>query len=219
MVPAAPGRPPQGRPAMPAGGEKSLENQKIAAVNCFDSPRGRHYHCAPMSAGYLPAYIEPFRLCDAGARLVGRVDAARLQRIRELSRDESSDFDVELEFGRDVEKRARISGTIDGTVRLTCERCLELLEFRVHCDVSLLAITAGSDIPELADDPDILEVADERTTLATLAEDEILLALPQYPVHDNCGMVDYDPGAEVVIERQDEKPNPFAALAKLKQKD
>lgn len=172
-----------------------------------------------MSAGYLPPFLEPFRLCDAHARITGRVEGARLGRLREFSVGESSDIDVDLQFSRDAEKRARVTGTVDGSVRLTCERCLGLLDFPVHAEVSLLAIPAGTEVPELADDPDILEVEDERASLATLVEEEILLALPQYPVHDDCDMVPYDRGAEADAGRQDEKPNPFAALAKLKQKD
>ena len=45
----------------------------------------------------------------------------------------------------------------------------------------------------------------------SLLEDQILMALPFSPKHENCG------GGETAV--QSDKPNPFAALAGLKKPD
>lgn len=186
----------------------------------FDSPGGRHYHCAPMSRGSLPQYVEPFRLCDANASVAGRLAAARLERISEFSLGQIEDLNVALSFWRDEDRRCRISGTVDTVLHTRCERCLDALALPLHAEVSLLAIRAGSDAPETRDDVDIVEVDDERLLLVPLVEEEVLLALPEYPVHEHCDMVGYDRDAGAgkgEPAASEGKANAFAALAALKQ--
>lgn len=185
----------------------------------FDSPGGRHYHCALMSRGSLPQYVEPFRLCDADARLAGRLAASKLERISEFSLGQIEDVNVELRFWRDDDRRCRISGTVDTVLQTHCERCLEPLSLPLHAEVALLAVRAGSDAPETSEDVEIVEVEDERLLLAPLVEEEVLLALPQYPVHAQCEMISYDRrvGAPEGEAAHQKKESAFAALASLKQ--
>ncbi|MFZ5722782.1 MAG: YceD family protein [Pseudomonadota bacterium] len=124
-----------------------------------------------------------------------------------------------LEFWRDEEGRNRISGTVDTVLHMQCERCLEPLALPVHGDVDLLVIAAGAPVPESAGELNVVEVADERLTLAVLVEEEVLLAVPQFPAHEACDMVAYDRAAGSSQEKPAPKANPFDVLAKLKQKD
>lgn len=172
-----------------------------------------------MSRGPLPLYVEPFRLCDADARLSGRVSAARLERIREFSLGQIDGVDVDLHFRRDEEGRNRIDGTLDAVLDTHCERCLERLSLPLHADIELLVVNAGSSVPETADGLDIVEVEEGRLLLATLVEEEVLLAVPDYPVHEHCEMVGYERGAEGVPAKPEAKENPFDVLAALKKQD
>jgi uncharacterized protein len=172
-----------------------------------------------MSRGPLPLYVEPFRLCDAGARLSGKLAAARLERISEFAVGTADDADVELHFSRDAEGRNRINGTVRTVVHTTCERCLEPLDLDVDAVVALMAVAVGGKVPETVEDVNIVEVEDERLSLVALVEEEVLLALPPFPVHGSCDMVAYDRGEERVVVKEQPKANPFDVLAKLKQKD
>lgn len=172
-----------------------------------------------MSRGSLPLYVEPFRLCDADARLSGGLAAARLERISEFAVGTTDDAVADLHFSRDAEGRNRINGTVHTVVHTTCERCLEPLDVVVDAEVALMVVAVGGKVPKTVEDVNIIEVEDERLSLVSLVEEEVLLALPQFPVHASCDMVTYDRGApEPVVEKQ-QKANPFDVLAKLKQKD
>lgn len=172
-----------------------------------------------MSSGLLPIYVEPFRLCDANGSVAGRLVPARLERIREFSVGTTDAVDVTLNFRRDEEGRNRIGGTVDTVLHMRCERCLEPLTLPVHAEVDLLVIAAGAPVPESAGELNIVEVVDERLELAGLVEEEVLLAVPQFPVHESCDMVAYDREAGSSQAKPAPKANPFDVLAKLKQKD
>lgn len=188
---------------------------------------------APAHRGSLPIYVEPFRLCDGNARVQGHLPATRLQRISECAdttgAGTTSGAEVDLLFRRDDEGRNRIAGTVDMVVGRTCSRCLEPLDVPVHVQVDLLVLAAGTPVPESAEDLDIVEVVDGRLALVDLVEEEVLLALPQFPAHESCDMVAYAreagdrhagaPDPESVAARQAEQINPFDVLAALKQKD
>lgn len=169
-----------------------------------------------MSRGSLPLYVEPFRLCDANTRVSGNLVAAQLERISEFAVGTADDVNVVLDFSRDADGRNCISGTVDTVVHTTCERCLGALDIPVHATVSLVAIAVGGKVPETEDDVDIVEVEDERLALAPLVEEEVLMALPQYPVHESCDMVAYDRAAGGATVKPEQKANPFDVLAKLK---
>lgn len=172
-----------------------------------------------MSRGSLPIYVEPFRLCDANASVSGSVAEKQLERIREFSVGTTDRIDVHLEFWRDEEGRNRIGGTIDTVMHTRCERCLGPLDLKVHVDVALLAIAAGASLPTTADELNIVEVEDERLSLVPLVEEEVLLAIPQFPAHDSCDMVAYDREAGSSQAEPEAKANPFDVLAALKRKD
>lgn len=200
-------------------GGKRLAKPAVGGCKCFDSPGGGHYYCAPMSRGTLPLYVEPFRLCDANARISGKLAASQLERISEFSVGTTDDVEVVLGFSRDADGRNRITGTVDTVVHTTCERCLKPLDIEVHVDIALMVVAAGSVAPETVEDVDIVQVEEERLSLAPLVEEEVLLALPHFPAHASCDMVAYDRGAGGSAARPQQKVNPFDVLAKLKQKD
>jgi len=172
-----------------------------------------------MSRGSLPLYVEPFRLCDANGRVSGGLVAAQLERISEFGVGTADDVHVELLFSRDAEGRNRITGHVNTVVHTTCERCLEPLDVVVNARVSLMVVARGGKVPETIEDVNVIEVEDERLSLVTLAEEEVLLAIPDFPVHESCDMVAYDRGVEEETVQPEQKVNPFDVLAKLKQKD
>lgn len=172
-----------------------------------------------MSRGSLPLYVEPFRLCDADGHLSGGVTAAQLQRISEFDVGTTDDVEVVLHFSRDAEGRNRVNGTVDTVVHTTCERCLQPLDVKLHADVALMLMAAGGKVPETVEDVNIVEVEDERLSLVTLVEEEVLLALPQFPMHEACDMVAYDRDSGAAKAKPEQKANPFDVLAQLKQKD
>lgn len=103
-------------------------------------------------------------------------------------------------------------------VPLTCQRCMNVVFTPVEVN-QWYRFVASEDIAMAEDDQseeDLLVMEPDFDLLAVL-EDELLMALPLVPMHDQCpvapllGVDDIEDTDEA-----EEKPNPFAILAKLK---
>ncbi len=167
----------------------------------------------------LPEYADPWHLADAGRRFAGQIAVGRLARLSEELLDARTEVEYELAFGRDEQNRATVKGRVKATLHLQCQRCLETLEFPVDREISLALVEGLDEAQALPDEYEPLLLEEARTRLRDLLEDELLLALPQVPKHrpEAC-----TPGAEqtesLAAQQQVERDNPFAVLAKLKQK-
>jgi len=71
---------------------------------------------------------------------------------------------------------------------------------------------------ELPEEYDPLLVAGERVRLADLVEDELILALPQIPMHDpgECQAAAVGTDSAAAPEGTAERASPFASLAELR---
>ena len=101
----------------------------------------------------------------------------------------------------------------------TCQRCLgEVSTFlEVERSYRFVADEATAEAQDDECEEDLLAISRE-FNLLELIEDELLMALPQVPMHEVCPvqpkMVAIDKEFEALSEA--EKPNPFAVLASLK---
>lgn len=103
-------------------------------------------------------------------------------------------------------------------LRLTCQRCLEAVVVPVVVERAFRFVHS-EEVAEVEDevaDEDVLAL-DKQFKLRDLIEDEILMAMPLVPRHEVCPgelkLSAVDPDFEAA---QSAKPNPFDALATLK---
>lgn len=106
----------------------------------------------------------------------------------------------------------------------TCQRCLGEVStlLKVERSYRFVADEATAEAEDDECDEDLLAISRE-FNLSELIEDELLMALPQVPLHDVCPVTpkmsasdaDFEGDAEAVGAG---KPNPFAVLASLKGK-
>jgi len=166
-----------------------------------------------MLAG-LPQQIDVRRFAELGRRLEGEISPQDCPRLSQAIKAGKGPISVVLDFKKQSGGRSVISGDIHGRVVLDCQRCLETVSIDLQCDVSLGIVDSETEAELLPDDLDPLIAGDE-IDLRELIEDELLLALPIVPVHDQC-----DPPAALSGEGHDtelpERENPFAVLASLK---
>jgi uncharacterized protein len=109
------------------------------------------------------------------------------------------------------------------TVPLTCQRCMGVVETPVEVD-QWYRFVASEEIAMAEDDQseeDLLVMEPQFNLLAVL-EDELLMALPLVPMHEECPVAPKLQAGDIA-EPDDagepgEKPNPFAVLAQLKTK-
>jgi len=122
--------------------------------------------------------------------------------------------DGELDFvvagKRDGDGRCFLTLSVSGKLVLRCQRCLGGMEWSAVLDSKLLLVPSGEEWPDedlAADDCDAI-AADRDLSLLPLIEEEIMLALPMAPMHENCG-------APTAVEAG-QCASPFATLANLK---
>jgi len=171
----------------------------------------------------LPEFADPRRLASQGSTFSGSVALADLHRLRDGLLDPVGDARFRLEFYLDPRKRARIRGEVRADLVLECQRCLGRIVLPVDVELDLAVIEVPEEADRLPDEVEPVWIEGDTLRLMDLVEDELILAIPQVPRHED-GQCETDwqsKPAEVKPDearREDEsdKPNPFAALAALK---
>jgi uncharacterized protein len=176
-------------------------------------------------SGALPELVDAWRMVASGRVFEGQLPLASMTRLADSLADTTGDVAYAIEFGKDDFGISFIDVRVDARLPMICQRSLERFEQPVSIEQRLGLIASERDEAGLPEgyEPVLLDgSADLR--LATLIEDELILALPVVPLKD--GADDDSPlqtwstaSAEELeeLEAEAEKPNPFAALATLKQ--
>lgn len=169
---------------------------------------------------HVPDFINPFRSAEGGYSIAGDVAFARMGRLIELVRNTEGSAQVILNFGMDKQGIPFVQGQIRTEVELICQRCLEPMKIPIQADMDLAIIGSDDEVKRLPERYDPLLVSEQPLSVAELVEDEILLALPAVPRHDEgvcseAGILTTEnrDGTEESVESH---ANPFAVLARLK---
>lgn len=169
----------------------------------------------------LPENVDPRRLATQGTVYSGAVDLAKLERLSEALVDTTGQAEFSIEFYRDNRKRARIKGRVKAALVLECQRCLGAMICPVDAELDLAVVKVPEEADTLPDSCDPVWVEEDSLRLLDLVEDELILAIPQAPRHEenSCNMDWNNPIDELQDKQEDDlsdKPNPFAILAGLK---
>lgn len=165
-------------------------------------------------------------LATSGVPLVETTPLQNLERLAHESIGLEPDLTVnwqavaELRAGATGQMDTWLHLQADASVPLTCQRCMTAVQTPLQVD-HWYRFVATEDIAMAEDDAseeDLLVMAPQ-FDLAGLLEDELLMALPLVPMHDECPVLpSFSAGGIDTPEDAPDKPNPFAALAQLKKK-
>ncbi|MBL0076052.1 MAG: DUF177 domain-containing protein [Rhodocyclaceae bacterium] len=157
--------------------------------------------------------IDAFEFARTGRVLDGTISLVEFPRLLDMLQEFEGELHVRIEGQTDEERKSWLLVAGSGVVVLKCQRCLERLGFPVVIH-SRLQLRVG-DVTEIAwsdealdDDAYDIIPASQPLAVKDLVEDEVILLLPVSPMHDVCVLP--KSGAN------DQKPSPFAVLAKLK---
>lgn len=183
-----------------------------------------------MSANTFPAQIEPFKWAEQGYSWAGTLPLNRFARIAREAVDSIDQQLVHLDCKLSMDAYHRIvwlSGHVEMTVPMECQRCLDPVELSFISDFHLALVDDESLIERLDEDADFIVLGESEATtkgeynvpatvnLLSLIEDELLLLLPLSPKHDACEHKHQPADQDVVDDKRD---NPFDVLASLKGK-
>jgi len=131
-----------------------------------------------------PAAIDGLAFARDAAVLEGRLGVESLPRLAQSGCSGSAlDFVLTGEINERGKPGLKLA--VDGSVRLECQRCLDGLDLPVHIEVQLEFARSEAEIMAAVDDIDRV-VAGREMSAAALVEDEVLLALPMVPKHEQC---------------------------------
>jgi uncharacterized protein len=172
--------------------------------------------------GHLPVTIDPIQLAERGARLTGTLPVKSMSRLASTCLDGSGDVLVDLIFERgEGEDVLIMHGSLRANLRVTCQRCLEGMALELEAMPWFILIRPGARRDSIEAEPDTL-IVDKPLSLITLAEDELLLALPMVPMHEasRCPAGRYIAAAEVnkmhSSKMRKQSQSPFSILSKLR---
>ena len=173
-----------------------------------------------MSATSL-SVVDAWRMVSAGRRFAGTIPLSSLTRLAGLLADSAGDCRYLVEFGRDASGSATVDVVAEAELPLICQRSLErfLLPVRVSQQLGLIA----DESEESALPPDVepaLVGADGAIRPLELVEDELILAVPTFPVKPGTDEIDavWSDGVEE-IEEEEPRIHPFAALGAMKSRN
>jgi len=187
----------------------------------FDTYGVRGYN-SPLMSGQqrLPLEIDPFRMAEVGRLMAGKVEITTLKRLLPLLESTTGYIDIELEFNIDEGGVRYMHGKIATTLVLKCQRCMEAMDLPLQNEFSLAFVHSESEAELLPEQYEPQIVESTPVHLMDMLEDEILLSLPQIPMHDEaeCSIQSFNDENELVEQQseKEDKPNPFAVLEKLK---
>jgi DUF177 domain-containing protein len=166
---------------------------------------------------HLPDRLDLLAAAEAGRELHGRIALASLERVAPLLASTAGELQVVMYLGRDPEGTFRLSGSIRGNLVLQCQRCLEELTRTLDIEFRLGLVRSQEAAERLLHGYEPLLVTAEPARIADIVSDEVLLALPFAPVHEDANEChgiykEYQPSTNA------QRENPFAVLAGLKQK-
>jgi len=164
----------------------------------------------------LPNFIDPLMFAERRTILSGAIKIAAFERLSELVLVNDGDIEIEVQFAKQG-NRAVITGKIKALLQLECQSCLKSLSWPIDLSFKLGVVSSIEEADMLEVDCEPLLFDGEKVSLNTLIEDEILLALPDYPKHQyDCIEQRISKDADFDNESQVETNNPFSVLAKLK---
>ena len=140
---------------------------------------------------------------------------AALPRLVPYLASAQGNVDFELEFGKDGLGVAYAHVRANTALPLVCQRTLDVFELPVAIDARLGLITSEADEAGLPPGYEPLLTTDGSLHPSDVIEDELILAVPVVPVKPGTEQVERS-WSDKIDEETEQRPNPFAALKKLK---
>ncbi|UTF60548.1 YceD family protein [Gilvimarinus sp. DA14] len=172
---------------------------------------------APSSQS-LPRRGDPRKYAQQGVELTGVLALEALPRLQGAVAGDSASFQVLLSFRIDEDGKKVLEGAIDGEVSMICQRCLDLVQVPLSCNLRLGIVWSEDQARALPRDLDPWVVGEGAADFYDIVEEELLLSLPAVAYHDYACVPSEHFRSEAPEAEVSSKPkqNPFQVLEQLK---
>jgi uncharacterized protein len=167
---------------------------------------------------YFPKIVDPWELTVARGYLQGEIPLQVMPRLRSLLNASHGKVVVSLQAGIDEQNIHFFIGYLQTSVEMVCQRCMNPLRLPMRVNFRLGLVHAEAQVGDLPEGYESLLVPqDGLLAMSEWVEDELILALPLVPRHDDMhecealGLV--FPGK--TLRSLEGKTNPFVSLSTL----
>lgn len=181
-------------------------------MGCFDLGGAQTYDTRPMpDDGSKLAHVDT--LADARAQLELAVPVKDLDRLEPLLASPAGVAEAQLAFWRD---RGHVVVKVDAAAALTvlCQRCLAPMVLQVQGGSEVMLVESEEEAAKVPEEFETAQCPEGRMRLRDLVEEELLLALPASPMHEDgeCGGTRDESGKPAAAGPTQ---RPFAALGEM----
>ncbi len=166
----------------------------------------------------IPHRIDPILYADQRKTIEGEIPLSSMHRLLNVVLGVDETIAMKMEFSEGPHGFPLVTGEFSTTVKLPCERCLDIVDIPLIGQINTLLLPNGAVFPEISEAIECYEYEASYLKLSELLEEELLLAMPLVPKHVDISLCNQDMIAslatnsipENVAESQQE--NPFAIL-------
>lgn len=169
-------------------------------------------------------YLDAVELARTNSTWECEFARTRFPRLAEALVSATPSVSVRLRFAL-TEGRPWVHGQLSAELELTCQRCLKPLQYRVDESFELLLLASEEELKAVPESQDALVVEATRLDVHWLVEEQVLLALPLIPKHENADECEGAPvrlieEAQILDNEKDEpaaqeRQKPFQNLREL----
>ncbi|MEQ8231089.1 MAG: YceD family protein [Gammaproteobacteria bacterium] len=165
----------------------------------------------------LPSDVDYRRLLADGGTIDGCIGARRLSRVGGNFRVTGA-ARARIALRRDERGRILLGGTWQAPLEAQCQRCLAWMPLTIEGELELVVVDNADDVPATQEDEegeDYVAATQGRLPLVALIEDELLLACPMIPLHEDSTCAGAEAGDDGGDDSSATHYKPFADLAAL----
>lgn len=115
-----------------------------------------------------------------------------MKRLSALLSEAEGSMDVALEFTSGHEMATQMHGRISGQVLMICQRCLLPMKVDIDRQFDLGFAYSEQEATRMQSAGECYEMQGDEVFVRDIIEDELILSLPQFPVHSNVADCDLD---------------------------
>jgi uncharacterized protein len=160
----------------------------------------------------FPNFIDPLAFADRKRQLIGEIALNKLARLQDALYDQQGQIRVNLSFSKN-KALPLIQGTIAAQLNIECQRCLDKINLPLNVSIKLAVVNSIIQADTLSGEYDPFISTEKKISLNQLIEDELLLALPDFPRHQQTCVNYFEAVSENKITASH---HPFSILAQLK---
>ena len=175
-----------------------------------------------MKAKALPKQLDLRGLAARGVDINGTVSLDDLPRLGESGIVIVGPGSAKFEFSRDEEARYVVKVSVEATIVLQCQRCLEDMELALRSTSLMACVWTDEEAAALPATYEPLLVG-ATADLGDIVEEEIFLAIPVSPIHEaECKSEDQqvalgaDSRDALTCDKTGDQTSPFAILERVK---